>query len=73
MNWINISEKLPPIGVDVLFVSLQEPDDCTLPAIGCWTGERTMGNTIVMDYGEANDWYSCTHWIPIPPLPVSFA
>ena len=69
MNWISIKDKLPPYGIDVVFISVQSPDDYTQPEVGRWTGEYTAGNTCVMDYGEKNDWYSCTHWIPIPPPP----
>lgn len=65
MQWINIKDKRPLVGQFVTFVSVQEGWS-TYPAVGKWTGEITLGESLVMDYGENDDFYSCTHWIPIP-------
>jgi hypothetical protein len=69
-DWITIYENLPPLGVDVVFACFLEDQKVWYgPYIGKWIGTYTAGHTLVMDYGEDDDWYSCSHWFPIPPFP----
>jgi hypothetical protein len=69
--WIDIADKTPEIGVLVLFICDCGLDGWTDAETGRWTGQKTAGNAIVMDYGDDPDWYPCTHWLPIPPSPNS--
>ena len=65
-KWISIEDQMPEQGKRVMFVCVLDSDTIHEPEIGEWTGERTRGDAIVMDYGEEDDWYPCTHWMELP-------
>ncbi len=69
MDWKHVNEQLPAKGERVLFISFNDENGFHDIEVGEWTGEQTMGEAIVMDYGEEDDWYPCTHWMPLPALP----
>lgn len=67
-GWRSITNELPPMYKDVLFVN-NVYGEWSEPDVGRWTGERTIQkNALVMDYGADDDWSPCTHWMPIPPI-----
>ena len=68
-NWINVLDQAPEVGQQVAFTAYVEGCYSDIE-IGKWTGGKTMGDAIVMDYGEADDWYPCTHWLALPELPI---
>ena len=67
-GWISIAERMPEMGELVLFVC-DINGEWTEPETGRWTGKKTKGVAIVMDYGDDPDWYPCSHWMPLPSLP----
>lgn len=66
-DWISINDALPEVGKQVLFTSYTDEAGWEEAETGEWTGRRSQGDTLVMDYGNEPDWYSCEFWMPIPP------
>lgn len=67
-QWIYYKDQLPEIGKPVLFCC-QIEDYFTDVEVGWYTGHKTAGNAIVMEYDDSDDWYPCTHWMPLPNPP----
>lgn len=70
MRWINIKEQLPPVGVAVPFCCWVD-DHFTEVNFGAYTGDKTMGESLVMKLisNSGEEWYDhwepCSHWISI--------
>lgn len=69
-NWRSFQDELPEIGVTVVFVC-ETDGNWSGPDLGKYTGMKTEGDAIAMDYWDADDWLPCTHWLPLPPTPSS--
>jgi hypothetical protein len=69
MTWVSIAERLPPLDEIVPFCCWID-DRFTEVDFGKYTGEKTLGDAVVME-GELY-WYPCSHWyeIPAPTAPV---
>ncbi len=70
MTWISIAERLPPLNVPVPFCCWID-DEFTDIDFGRYTGEKTLGDAVVMnvmDFGD-QDWEPCSHWFELPLIP----
>jgi len=69
-RWISIADRLPKVGEQVVFIC-NVNGDWSDPEIGRYTGMKTAGDAIVMDCGDPDEWYPCTHFreLPTPPTP----
>lgn len=77
MEWIKISDELPPIGERILFTCfLYELDGLsgyyTDVNTGVYNGEKTAGTAIVMhtEHDKLGHWEPCSHWMPLPETPA---
>lgn len=68
-DWIPITERLPPMGEVVAFCCWIDDHFSDVEA-GRYTGEKTMGEPIVMyPCWHCDDWTPCSHWMPLPKPP----
>lgn len=74
-TWTHYKDELPPLHTKVLLCCLYEDDGFHGPYIseietGYYEGQKTQGDAIVME--TPDDWYPCTHWMPLPDVPEFF-
>jgi len=65
VKWVHFNEELPPKEVDLVFTCyLEDKKDFTKIFSGVWNGLYTAHKTsLVIDYGDEDDWYPATHWL----------
>ena len=70
-QWIHIDQQLPELYQVVLFTCFYDDDNHPYWQeinIGQYLGGKTLGGAIAIEtYGD--DWYPCTHWMPLPQPP----
>jgi hypothetical protein len=71
-KWTHINDELPPLNEYVLYCCFidSEYGYFTDVEYGWYEGDKTLGNAIAMQRTDNPlDWYPCTHWMPVPPVP----
>lgn len=68
MNWIPITEELPPVAERVLFCC-EVVGDFTEVGVGWYTGKWTESPTAVAMETAGDDWAPCSHWMDLPNRP----
>ena len=70
-RWRSVADgELPEIGKTVIFTCYADKHSgFTDIAVGEWTGAKTLGDAISMDYGDDDDWLPCNYWKELPELP----
>lgn len=65
MEWISVKDRLPEVFIQPVLIARDEGVRCVLP--GYYSGEKFISTTI----SGSSTFINPTHWIPLPPPPVS--